>query len=481
MKLPCFILLGMALALATSGKLHAQPNLVDDALYLRAFFTWVLEQHPAASRAALLDQESQAALRAARGAFDPKAFADWQQKIFAGTEYYQLGEMGVKAPTWLGLELKGSFTRSGGAFLNPEDRLPGAGQAVLGLRAPLLQGLFWDAARADFRQAQLLAPFNQAEQALMLNDLLLLAGKAYWDWAAAFQQLQVFRQALELAERRFDMAVQSFIQGDIPAIDTLETFLQVQNRRLDLNDAENEWRNASLYLDNFLWLNGRPARMATSTLRPPEWARIESHLPLFNADEYAAAARMHPLLEQYRIQLQQLEVERRLAAEYLKPRLDVEYNLLGNGFDFAYAPGFSDPNLVDQLTNNFKWGLHFHFPLLLRKERGKLALTKIKVNETEFKLNEKTLEIDNKIREYYNEWTNLNAQLALFRDILGNYQRLLEVENRKFSIGESSVFLINIREQSLVDAQVKAVKLEAQARKALLELEWAACRLHVLY
>lgn len=43
----------------------------------------------------------------------------------------------------------------------------------------------------------------------------------------------------------------------------------------------------------------------------------------------------------------------------------------------------------------------------------------------------------------------------LIQEIVNNYTALVSAEERKFSFGESSLFLINSRESKLIDAELK--------------------------
>ena len=49
-----------------------------------------------------------------------------------------------------------------------------------------------------------------------------------------------------------------------------------------------------------------------------------------------------------------------------------------------------------------------------------------------------------------------NLTVAIVRD----YGTLLKAENRKFFLGESSLFLVNYREVKLIEAKLKAIDLE---------------------
>lgn len=442
-----------------------------------AFFDWVLAYHPVARQARLLDTQAVALERLARGGFDPKLYADWNQKNFDEKQYFAIGEGGLKIPTWYGVEAKAAYAITDGIYLNPENNLPDAGQAILGLTAPLGRGLVIDERRAALQQAKLMARANEAERLSMLNELLLGAAYAYWEWAVAYNQLLVQQQALALTQVRFDAIVENFTLGDAPAIDTLETLIQLQNLQAGLIEAEITYRNAGLALSNFLWYeNGTPLEI-TNSLRPPLLEELPVQLPAPGpAALQQGASLAHPDIRKYQVKLSQLEVDRKLAVEQFKPRLDLEYNFLGDGPNFINGAG-DDSRLAALLTQNYKWGLSFDFPILLRKERGKLQLTKLKILDAEYGLRQKQLEVSNKIQAYYNELNQLRRQIDISAGNVQNYQALLRAEIQKFDYGESSIFLINTREQKLIEAELKLAALRGKFFKNLAALDWAAGRL----
>jgi outer membrane protein TolC len=447
-------------------------------LTLEAVRQRVLEHHPMAQQAALLNRQAEARLREARGGFDPKAFADWKQKSFKGTEYYSISESGLKIPTWYGLEFKGTYQTARGAYLDPENNLPAVGQAVVGVKASALRGLFIDERRATLQQAKLLAARNEAEQKLILNELLWEATQAYWAWWASYEQWQVFQRALVNAEQRQQAIVSSFEQGDKPAIDTLESYVQVQNRMLELQQAQLDFLKAGLQLANYLWQDGElPLELEDNTI-PESLNDPNTQLPFQLNDIITNLDQVHPELRRYQLKISELEIDRRLAAEQLKPRLDLEYNFLGNGFDLNYQNG-NDATLGNLVTENYKIGISFEMPIFLRKERGKLQQADLKLLDAGYGLQQKRLSISNKIQAYYTEWQTTINQLELYNQTVANYQALLAAELRKFSIGESSIFLINSRENKLIDAQLKLIKLQSTLPKLEAGVRWAAGQLGV--
>lgn len=437
------------------------------------FRSQVLENHPLARQANLYREQAAAALLRAKGGFDPKAYTDFSAKNFNDKNYFQHTEAGLKWPTLLGLEIKGAYNYATGSFLNPEATLPTNGQANFGFSWTLGQGLFIDERRAAIRQARIGLQQGDAERAAALNDLLLEAAKTYWTWAAADNALRIYEAALRQAQIRNEAIRESFLQGDKPAIDTLETFIQVQNRLLDVNFARTDLQNAALALHNFLWeTDNQPVAPERTPPAPELLAGEFVPIALQNSQTLVQQARLqHPELRLYDAKLRSLDVERRLKNEKRKPVLDLNYYLLGAGWQFFPTAGTEGVGVFGQ---DIKWGLNFSYPLLNRKARGDLQVTEVKIAQTDFELRQKRQTIENKVQQYANDLNNLAAQIALFQNITANYRALLDAEIEKFNFGESSIFLINAREQRWLDAQVKYLKLLSEYRKAEAGLQWSA-------
>lgn len=436
----------------------------------------VLQQHPAARNADLLNRSADASLLRARGGFDPKLFADLEGKEFKDKTYYQYSTAGIKWPSWLGLEFKSTYSQVQGQYLNPESTLPSKGQLSAGFTWSLGQGLLMDERRAGLRQAQIGLDQARFEQHLVLNDLLLDAAKAYWTWVLAENQLQVIQAARIQAIQRHQGILESYRQGDKPAIDTLETFIQVQNRSLDANFAAVDAQNAAVALTTFYWTDAQTIIEPAALPQAPDLEQLAAALPAASSDwsNSSNIQEIHPAVQWYKSKLQILEIERRLKQEKRKPVLDLNYNLLGNGWAFFPTDGLSGPAV---LVNDIKWGLNFSYPILNRKARGDWQITQVKMNQTSTELEQKRQLVGAKVAQYTNELKNLRTQTDLYRDISNNYKLLLDAEMEKFQNGESSVFLINTREQRWLDARIKYLKLLSEFFKTEAGLNWAAGRL----
>ncbi|MEL7122883.1 MAG: TolC family protein [Bacteroidota bacterium] len=456
---------------AYAGNSSAQQNL----LTLEEIHAWIFEQHPLAQSARLEMDRAKGVQKEARGAFDPKLFADWEQKAFDRKDYFSVGEGGVKIPTRLGgVEFKASYNEARGTFLNPMENLPMQGQLNLGIKVPLLQGLRIDAARTNLRKAEAEQPRAEAIYRQEVADLLVESSKLYWEWWIAFTQVNQYNAAVELAQVRLEGIKESFIAGASPAIDTLETFLQYQDRINQRNVARLDFQKASWDLANFFGDAETLANRLIQDYMPG--SALTDRLPPELENLLAQTQQSHPELINLRQQQVQIQADQRWAQEQMLPKLNVEYNVLGNGVNLVDAEitegGESGINQL--FTQNYKWGLNFEFPLFMRKAKGKLEQTQIKASQLELKTSQKSISLANKVQNITTEMNIINQQIEVLESQVENQQQLLDLEQLKFDIGKSSVFLLNSREQKLVDTQLKLTKELGAYQKAYWKLQWAS-------
>lgn len=433
-----------------------------------SFVRMVLENHPMARQAALRPALGDATVRSARGGFDPQALANYTEKAFDDKNYYQLFDAGLKVPTWYGVELFAGIQENRGDLLDPQATTPADGLLKLGGQVSLGQGLFIDQRRATLRKAQAYQRATHAEQEQLLNDLLLQALSDHTDWVAAYRVLDVSNSAVQLATARFEAVCSSWRGGDRPAIDTLEALLQVQDRSMRQQQAALAFRNAGLRLSNHLWSDLRqPLELQPTVV--PDLTDLRSPAGLTLPDTaISSALTSHPLLAQVGARIDQLEIDRRLRSEYLKPELDLNYHWLGNGAEVNSEPGLA------LLGQGHQFGVGFQVPLFLRKERGELTLAKLRLTDANLGLERDRLRIRNRMNERVNEITIFTEQVRLGTEMVLNNERLLAGENQRFGAGESSLFLVNAREVPLIDARIRHVELEARLRKAYFNLDHEA-------
>lgn len=438
-------------------------------LSLPEYLKIVRSYHPIAKQANLLLQEARATVTAARGAFDPVLDASFGKKKFAGLEYYQYWNPEVRIPTWYGVEIRGGLEEVYGERVNNETTL---GQSsYLGLTVPLARNLLIDQRRAALQQAKIFRSQSDADRSAMLNDLLFDASVAYWNWAASYQFYQVVSNLVRISNDRFEFVKIGYRQGDRPAIDTTEALAQLQSFQSILVESEIDLRNNNLLVSNFLWLENDSAYALPATVIPDSTWKDQAlpALPTSTVDQIVSDAMVnHPLLRSYNFKLQSLEIDRRYKFQSLLPYINVKGNLLNKGYNVVKG--------VDAafMENNYRIGLDIVIPLRFSQGRGDYQKARIKIADTQYELNNKTRQIENKIRAYYNELNGLKEQVSINEMALINYSNLLRGEDTRFRLGESSVFLLNTRENKLLEIQQKTIDLRAKYNKTLSALQWSA-------
>ncbi len=422
---------------------------VPDSLVLnfKEYLGFVKKYHPIAKQAELNIDLGQANLMRSRGGFDPKVEVDYDRKEFKGSEYYDRLNATFKIPTWYGIELKGNFEQNDGDFLNPAESVPTDGLYSAGVSMSVGQGFWINERMATLKQAKLFREQTKADRDLFVNQILFEAALAYFDWLQAYQDSQIFNNFLTNAQVRFEGVKTSAAAGEVAAIDTVEAKIAVQDRALNLEQAKVRLMNKSLELSNFLWLNDNvPVELQPNVVPEIDLEdEVDTTLEIMGKPLDSFTIENHPKLKSLGYKIDGLAVDKNLKANKLLPKIDLEYNFL------TETPEF----LNSFETQEYKGGLTFRLPLFLRKERGDLKLAKIKLQDAEYELDNAEIQLKNKIIAIYRELESFETQNILIDEIVNNYITLVAAEERKFSFGESSLFLINSRESKLIDAELK--------------------------
>ncbi|GGA64276.1 transporter [Flavobacterium palustre] len=414
------------------------------------YLGYVKKFHPLVKTANLEISKAQANLMTARGAFDPKIGVDFDKKQFKGTDYYSILNSSFKIPTWYGIEIKAGFDQNEGYYLNPENTVPNPGLTSFGISVPVGQGLFINQRMADLRKAKMQIQLSQAERKLQAVAILYDASIAYFNWKKNYEEFQMYSQYTTNAQTRYNAIITSIEQGDKRAIDSIEAGISLKSRQLSLENSKLKLYKARLELSNFLWLENSIPMELSETLFPEQQIEntIQETLKTNDLLTQDVTIDNHPKISAMETKLDMLEVDQKLKANMLLPKIDLSYSYL------------SEPQYIDNYKfENYKIGVNFSYPIFLRKERGGLKLAKYKIQETTNSLNLERLQLSNKIKAQKEVITSLNKQYILANDLVANYKTMLQSEERLFSFGESSLFLINSRESSLITAQLNAIAL----------------------
>ena len=443
--------------ICSSMNLFGQNNPTE--FTYNEFLGYVKKYHPLVKQADLKLNEAQANLMQARGAFDPKIEVDFNEKQFKDNQYYSILNSSFKIPTWYGIELKAGFDNSEGIYVNPENTLPNSGLTSFGISVPVGQGLLINQRMADLRKAKIARSLNVAERNLQAVEVIYEASVSYMNWKRSFDEVKLYETYLENALIRYNGVSKLIEEGDKPAIDSVEAGIAVKTRRLNLEDAKLKLTKAKLELSNYLWLeNNIPLELNDNLF--PEATLSKTIKEVLQINELGTIdLDNHPKIQALDAKIALLKVDRKLKANALLPKLDLSYNYL------------SEPSYIDNYRfEDYKIGVNFSFPIFLRKERGSLKLADLKIQDSEFGLQLERKNLENKIKAQQQEITSLEKQREYIRKLIQDYNTLLNAEDRLFEMGESSLFVINSRENTLVSSQINEIALENRYLNAIIGL-----------
>lgn len=438
----------------------AQVFSVDD------FIKMVRSNHPLAKQAQIGIQKAQADLLSAKGGFDPLIGMDASRKTFDGKNYYFYTNPELKIPTWIGADIKAGIENNGGQFLSSE---VSAGQtSYLGVSLPVAKGLLLDKRRATLQQARVLREQSEQEQLNAVNNLLFDAYQSYWQWAGRYQLYRIYSRFVGIAQDRLRLVKIGFENGERASVDTIEALTQVQQFQLSQNEALLQLTNSTLELSNYLWDEKDSVALLSPSLTPDTTGFSKFVLIPDEQAIVQQALTFNPQLRIYDFKLNALEIDRKLKQQNLLPSINLKANLLNKGYNM-----FKGWNSA-LFQNNYAWGIDFKLPIFIREGRGEYKKSVLKIKETNYELSLKRRETENKLRSYLNETKQLQQQVIISEQAYKNFQTILNAEYLKFRNGESSLFLINTRENKVIETAEKLVGLRIKYLKSRYAIDWSA-------
>ncbi len=414
----------------------------QDTLTFQKFLDYVLQNHPIIQNTQITTTQTfKAYLLKAKGQFDPKLSYDLQNKFFDNKNYFLYYNFEIKQPTYPGIDLNLNYNYASGMYINNDSYIPPSGLFSLGASVPVLRNLFYDERRLNLQTARLLNRNNKVFLNAQIINTLEWIIQDYLNFFEKFNLMLMYKNLVKTSFERYLNVKNAVKTGENAPIDTLDAGNQYQNFLLSYQKALLDYQNSKYQL--LTHLNNS---IDTSFVAPV----ITNSIVFQNLDTTNLVLN-YPELKTYQIKLKQLQLERKLKIEFLKPQLNIKYN-------FLLQP-FSDNYNYPLNMNNYKWGIDFVFPLFLRKERAELKLINLKIQQTKNEFQFKTQQTQNKLKIYFNNYLQYFNQLNFAIQLNNRYYQMLQAEIQNFKVGESNLFTINTRELYYLQSQAKVIEI----------------------
>lgn len=401
---------------------------------------------------------AEGAMLSAEGAFDLKLKSSGKGNQFGFYKNRSAG-VGLEQPLRsLGAEVFGGYKRGRGNFGSwEEDRLTlSTGEWSGGVRLPLLRDRSIDRPRADLSIAESGLDVADAEIAKQRIYIYKAAAVAYWNWVKAGRHLELAAELLDLADQRIEQVQETIDAGLAAPIEMTENRRALLARRSQLVQATRALQVATIDLSLFLRDDSGVTVMVSSDRLPGFPEPSTAHVSSLESD-LAEASRRRPEVRALEAKRRQMAVEFKLADNQLAPSVDLVA---------SYGRDFGDGSIT-KFGNELKVGVDFELPFQRRKAKGKVAVQSAKLTQIAAHLDFARDSIGAEVRDAHSALEAAFEIVNLAREEYGLARQLASAERERFDLGDSTLFVVNLRELAAFDAQAKEASALASYYGAL--------------
>jgi outer membrane protein TolC len=397
-------------------------------------------------------------LEASRGGFDLRLTTVGQTEQLG---YYQnrLLDVLVEQPTQLlGATLYSGYSIGRGNFPDWRGNLEtlSDGEIRLGINLPLLQDREVDAGRARLRAAEAGVDRAAGEVAKARLVFLKSAAKGYWDWVAQGRQLEIARTLLALAEQRMQQVEDAVDFGDLPAIETLDNRRAILERRSAVLLGKQLLEQSAIELGLYLRDSSGAPLAPGAELLPQRFPAIEELLEVALARDLALALERRPEMAQALAKRRQAQVGLELADNQVTPSFDLKAE---------YSRDFGEGS-VTKVGDELKAGFLFTLPLQRREGRGKRAAERARLVQLDAEIRFLRDRIRADVESAALAVRTAFERARLVRQEVELAEQLQTAETERFELGDSTLFVVNLRELATAAARLREVKALADYHKA---------------
>jgi outer membrane protein TolC len=388
---------------------------------------------------------------AAQGAFDLAL----KGSVNNTTGYYNTnrGEMNIVKPTpiW-GTSFFAGYRLSQGDFpdyYTPRRTNPG-GEIRFGGRIPIWRDRATDSDRLELKQSEINKTIAQNVLDEQKLSVFRDAAASYWNWVSAGKRRRIVGDLFKIAELRQDQIKRRVALGDIPAIELQENERALLARKEQIAAADRLLQKSALYLSLYY-------RKGDGTMISPRDGQLPAGFPpevainnsAFDADKQQAL-KMRPEIR--RIE-NEIELERnalRFHENQRGPQIDL---IIAGSRDMQQGPLRRDPWEAE-------FGVVFNVPLQTRKQDGKIGGTQTKIEILQQKLSYQRDKIHLEANDALIGLENALRRLEIIKEEVQIADKLARAEKARFDLGDSTLLIVNLREQAAAEVALRLVGAE---------------------
>ena len=374
----------------------------------------------------------------ALGAFDTQISGKYDTKRYPASEG-DFVDTTISKPMENGLELIAGYRIAEGTQEYNNIKTSEQGEFRIGVKVPIIELIKGVNHRKINLQTASLESIKFSFQAE--NNLRFL----HRDILSSYHKLLYYNSLLQLENRLYLKAKErkKFIQkevkvGSLPEVTLLEIEQQILNREQRKLSAQNDYSNA---LENFLKYLNFSTETFTQKYTLIDILKVQKKRRDIDTAIHIAL-RNRPDLKVFEYEKEKLMLEM-TQAELLKyPNVNVG---LYGVHDVKYQ-------------NGFKVSVDMNFPIEQRKHKGKHLEIQEKINNIENKREKSIIILKTNLTNLINFITVLEKNIKNSKEEIALVEKLEKVENKKYQLGGSTLFMVNQREISTLEVRKKLLQ-----------------------
>jgi cobalt-zinc-cadmium efflux system outer membrane protein len=362
-----------------------------------------------------------------------------------------------------GVQVFGGYRTGFGDFptYNLGQKTADVGEFRGGVTMPLARDRAIDSARGGRDKARLDRALAEPTIVRSRIDYLLAAARSYWIWLGSGEREKAAERLEQLAVRRDSEIAAKVDRGIMANVERIDNQKNIALRRGLIVQADRAMQQSTIDLSLFLRDEmGKPVLAGPRRMRPlPE--PIQPTVSFFE-EALSRALNSRPEFRQLSLQRQKLIIERRLAANEMKPGIDAQ--VLGNQ-DAGYGQSpLSGPLGLDRQV--LQASLVFQMPAQRRNARGRIQSVDSQLVQLDRRLDYTYDQIRAEVQDAYSKLERafeFHKQTLLQEELAA---LVAEAEREQFRLGRSDILRVTLREQAKFDADLLEIAARQEYWKA---------------
>ena len=306
--------------------------------------------------------------------------------------------------------------------------------------------------------------------------------ESFWNLAAASREVDSNRAAMELARTVHEQNLVRLEVGTGSELEAIQSQAELSSRQEGLIRAEYTYRNTQDALVKLISNLEDPREMKVIIIPEGLEKMLSPEIESFE-DLMETASVNRPEMEQYNINIRNLEIRYRQSSDELKPSLSVsggyeQFGLGGMQIIRDYSEGFFNPPIVEinegglgqSLSELFSgtyrgyvFGFDFRIPIKNTAARARNAQAKIAMDKAQMEKRSARQLIALEIRDALTRIEMNKARITAADATVMAAEKRLEGEEARFEVGVGTT-------RELIEAQrdlLQAISTQVEARTAL--------------